>query len=180
MTRHLEGLDGKRGDMASVQIRLLVLDVDGVLTDGTILLLPGGDEARSVHFHDLDAVAAARRDGVVTAVLSGEQSLGAQRVARRFGISEAVFGARDKLAGLHDLANRLGFALAETCYVGDADRDVPALETAGLGLAPSDATPAAQAAADHVLTACGGHGAIAETMALLQRISAPVAGRETQ
>ena len=151
-----------------MQIRLIVLDVDGVLTDGTILLLPGGDEARSVHFHDLDAVAAARRHGVATAVLSGEESPGVQRVAQRFGISEVIWGARDKLAGLRELTNRLGYAMEETCYVGDADRDGPALEAAGMGLAPSDATAAARAAADHVLTARGGHGVVEEAMAHLQ------------
>jgi 3-deoxy-D-manno-octulosonate 8-phosphate phosphatase (KDO 8-P phosphatase) len=151
-----------------VQIRLIVLDVDGVLTDGTVLLLSGGDEPRSVHFHDLDAVAAARRHGVVIAVLSGEESPAVQRVAERFGINEAIWGAKDKLAGLRELTERLGIAMEETCYVGDADRDGPALEAAGIGLAPSDATAAAQAAADHVLTARGGHGVVEEAMALLQ------------
>jgi 3-deoxy-D-manno-octulosonate 8-phosphate phosphatase (KDO 8-P phosphatase) len=152
-----------------VQIRLIVFDVDGVLTDGTVLLLPCGDDARSVHFHDLDAVAAARRHGIATAVLSGEDTPGVQRVARRFGISEVMWGAKDKLAGLRELTNRLGIAMEETCYVGDADRDGPALEAAGMGLAPADATAAARAAADHVLAARGGHGVVEEAMALLHR-----------
>ena len=151
-----------------VQIRLIVLDVDGVLTDGTVLLLPSGDEPRSVHFHDLDAVAAARRHGMAVAVLSGEESPGVQRVAQRFGISEAMWGAKDKLAGLRELTNRLGIAMDETCYVGDADRDGPALEAAGIGLAPSDATAVARAAADHVLSTRGGHGVVEEAMTLLQ------------
>ncbi len=149
------------------KIRLMVLDVDGVLTDGTVLLLPCGDEARSVHFHDLDAVAAARRQGITPAVLSGEQSPAVQRVARRFGISEAIWGASDKLAGLRDLTRRLGFAMEETCYIGDADRDGPALEAAGIGFAPSDGTAAARAAADHVLTVRGGRGVVGEAMAVL-------------
>ena len=152
-----------------MQIRLIVLDVDGVLTDGTVLLLPGGDEPRSVHFHDLDAVAAAGRHGMAIAVLSGEESPAVKRVAQRFGISEAIWGAKDKLAGLRELTNRLGIAMEETCYVGDADRDGPALEAAGIGLAPSDATGAARAAADHVLSTRGGHGVVEEVMTLLQR-----------
>ncbi len=76
-------------------------------------------------------------------------------MAGRFGIDDAVFGATDKLRGSQDLAGRLGTRLEETCYIGDADRDVPALEAAGIGLAPSDATAAAQAAADHVLVTRG-------------------------
>jgi YrbI family 3-deoxy-D-manno-octulosonate 8-phosphate phosphatase len=149
-------------------IRLIVLDVDGVLTDGTVLLLPSGDEPRSVHFHDLDAVAAARRDGMAIGVLSGEATPAVRRVAERFGISDAIWGAKDKLAGLRDLSDRLGIEVEETCYVGDADRDGPALEAAGIGLAPADATVVARAAADHVLTARGGHGVVAEAVALLQ------------
>ena len=81
---------------------------------------------------------------------------------------EAVWGAKDKRAGLIALADRLGFPLAEVCYVGDADRDAPALEIAGLGLAPNGATPKARAAADHVLSATGGRGAVAEAVALIQ------------
>jgi 3-deoxy-D-manno-octulosonate 8-phosphate phosphatase (KDO 8-P phosphatase) len=150
-------------------IRLIVLDVDGVLTDGTVLLLPNGDEARAVHFHDVDAVAAVQRDGVTVAVLSGEATEGVKRVAARFGITECIWGAKDKLAGLLSLTGHMGIAMGETCYVGDADRDAPALDAAGVGMAPADATAAARHAANHVLAACGGRGAVAETVDVLRR-----------
>lgn len=149
-------------------IRLLVLDLDGVITDGTILLTPTGDELRSVHFHDLDAVAKVRRRGVDVAILSGENNPGGHRVAARFGIDEAVWGAKDKLAELKALTDRLGHSLTETCYVGDSDRDGPAIEAAGVGMAPADATPTAQRAADHVLTAIGGSGVVAEAVRVLE------------
>jgi 3-deoxy-D-manno-octulosonate 8-phosphate phosphatase (KDO 8-P phosphatase) len=152
----------------ATRIRLLVLDVDGVITDGTILLLRSGDEVRSVHFHDLDAVARLRRNGVDVAIVSGEDSPSSHSVAQRFGISEAVWGAKDKLAALQELTSRLGVALDETCYVGDADRDGPALEAAGIGVAPADATVMARGAADHVLDAVGGRGAVAEAVTLLE------------
>jgi len=155
---------------AGLPIRLLVLDVDGVLTDGTILLLPSGDDVRSVHFHDLDAVARVQRLGVHIAILSGEDSSGSHRIAQRFGIGDAVWGAKDKLAALADLTTRLGVALSETCYVGDADRDAPALEAAGVGIAPADATAAARKAADHVLDALGGRGAVAEAVTWLEQL----------
>jgi len=151
------------------RIQLLVLDVDGVITDGTILLLASGEEVRSVHFHDLDAVARARRHGLGVAIVSGENSPAGHRVAERFGIDEALWGFKDKLAALQDLTSRLGVAPDETCYVGDADRDVPALEAAGIGLVPADATATARAAADHVLGAVGGRGAVAEAVTLLEQ-----------
>jgi YrbI family 3-deoxy-D-manno-octulosonate 8-phosphate phosphatase len=150
-------------------LRLLVLDVDGVITDGTILLLESGDEARSVHFHDLDAVARLKRRGVTVAILSGEDTPAGRRVGARFAVDHAVWGSRDKLTALRELTDRLGVALDETCYVGDADRDVPALQAAGIGMAPADATATARAAADHVLASPGGRGAVADAVALLEQ-----------
>ena len=152
-----------------LRIRLLVLDVDGVITDGTVLLLASGDEVRSVHLHDLDAVARVRRQGLDVAIVSGENSHAGHRVAERFGIDEAVWGAKEKLAALQDVTRRLGVDLGETCYVGDADRDAPALEAVGIGLAPADATATARAAADHVLDTVGGRGAVAAAVTLLEQ-----------
>jgi 3-deoxy-D-manno-octulosonate 8-phosphate phosphatase (KDO 8-P phosphatase) len=151
------------------QIRLLVLDVDGVITDGSVLLLPSGEEARSVHFRDLDAVAKVRRHGIEVAILSGEDTPSSHRVADRFGIGEAVWGSKDKLPALLDLTARLGVTIEEACYVGDSDRDAAALDAAGLGYAPADATELARMAADQVLDAPGGRGAVAEVVTLLER-----------
>jgi 3-deoxy-D-manno-octulosonate 8-phosphate phosphatase (KDO 8-P phosphatase) len=155
----------------SDRIRCLVLDIDGVITDGTILLMPTGEELRSVHFHDIDAIARIQREGVTVAILSGEDSPSSHRVAARLGVTEAVWGAKDKAPELSALSGRLGFSLAQTCYVGDADRDAPAIEAAGLGLAPADATLAARTAADRVLISVGGHGAVAEAVELLGVVS---------
>src|SRR3954452_13631226 len=152
-------------------IRLVVLDVDGVITDGTVVLLASGDEPRRVHFHDIDAVGRLRRMGVGVAILSGEDTPASHRVAARFGINEAVWGAKDKLSTLKDLTGRLGIDLEATCYVGDADRDAPALAAAGVGLAPADCTPAARAAADHVLDVSGGRGVVAAAVRLLEELA---------
>ncbi len=149
-------------------IRLLVLDVDGVCTDGTVLLTASGDEVRSVHFHDLDAVARWRRRGLPVAIVSGEDTAAGRRVGERFGIADATWGAKDKLAGIHAVCERHGVTLAETCYVGDADRDAAALAAVGIGLAPADATTRARAAAAHVLPAPGGRGAVAAAIEHLE------------
>lgn len=149
-------------------IRLLVLDVDGVLTDGTVLLLSSGEDVRSVHIRDLDAVTKARALGVDVAILSGEDTPASHRVAERFRITEAMWGAKDKLTALTELTTRLGVRLEETCYVGDADRDAPALAAVGVGLAPADASIAARKAADRVLDTGGGRGAVAEAVELLE------------
>jgi YrbI family 3-deoxy-D-manno-octulosonate 8-phosphate phosphatase len=155
--------------VSPVPIRLIVLDIDGVLTDGTVQLFACGDEVRSLHFRDADAVAAAQRRGVTVAVLSGEESAGVKRVAERLGISEGFFGAKEKLGRLRDLTSELGFEMEETCYVGDADRDAPALLAAGISFAPSDGSVAARSAANHVLVSPGGRGVAAEAVEFLQR-----------
>jgi len=156
--------------MSTVAIRLLVLDVDGVITDGTVLLMASGEEVRSVHFHDLDALARWRGRGLGVAILSGEDTPSSRRVGARFDVTDATWGAKDKLAGLRSLSERLGVPLGEMCYVGDADRDAPALAAAGLGLTPADGTTRARAAADHVLAAGGGRGAVAAAIELLERV----------
>ncbi|MEI8001232.1 MAG: HAD family hydrolase [Actinomycetes bacterium] len=155
--------------MSGVRIRLLALDVDGVITDGTVALLASGEEVRSIHFHDLDAVARAQRLGLSVAILSGEDSPAGRRLAERFGISEAVWGAKDKRAGLAVLTERLGIPVTETCYVGDSDRDAPALSAAAVGLAPADATTRARSAADAVLSVGGGRGVVGAALEWLER-----------
>ena len=145
-------------------ILMLVLDIDGVLTDGTVVLTDHGDDGRRVHFHDLDAVGAARRRGLRVAVLSGEDTPSSRRVAARFAIEDATFGMKDKLGGITELSARTGIAMRDICYVGDSDRDAPALEAVGVGAAPADGTPAARHAADVVVDVPGGHGVVAAVM----------------
>jgi 3-deoxy-D-manno-octulosonate 8-phosphate phosphatase (KDO 8-P phosphatase) len=148
-------------------IRALVLDVDGVLTDGLVRLDEDGRETKTLFFRDLDALGDARRAGLLVALLTGEATPLVDVLARRLEVEHVRSGAKDKVAGLEDLRADLGVAAEELCYVGDADRDAPALALAGLGLAPADATSAARGAADAVLDARGGRGAVAEAVALV-------------
>ena len=90
-------------------------------------------------------------------------------LARRFGVSEVVTGAKDKAVALRELALAHRVPLTEFCYVGDSDRDVAALDIVGLGLVPADATSRARRAADHVLSSRGGEGVLAEALAFVQR-----------
>ena len=149
-------------------IRLLALDIDGVLTDGTALLAADGTEVKRICFRDLDAVTQARQMGLTVVLVTGESGALVETLARRFGVTEVVMGAKDKHAALRDLASRLQVSLSEICYVGDSDRDAPAMGMVGLGMVPADATPGAKRAAHHVLSARGGEGAVAESLAFLQ------------
>jgi D-sedoheptulose 7-phosphate isomerase len=147
-------------------IRCLVLDIDGVLTDGGECL--GLGSPKSLFLRDLDALAVARENGLVVSFLSGEAEI--EDVVERCGGGEALAGAKDKRAGLEELARMLDLEFSKMCYVGDADRDAPALELAGLGLAPFDASQSALLAADRVLRASGGRGAVAEAVEIVLRL----------
>jgi D-sedoheptulose 7-phosphate isomerase len=151
------------------KIRVLALDIDGVLTDGTAALSDNGDEDKRFSFQDLDAVTQARHAGLKVAFVTAEDNLAVDRIARRFNCDAVKKGAKDKLLALEALSNELRISLDDICYVGDGDRDASALRRVGLGLAPSNATPSAKAAARRVLSKNGGHGAVAETFGLIRQ-----------
>jgi D-sedoheptulose 7-phosphate isomerase len=150
-------------------IQVLALDVDGVLTDGRVILRADGQESKAVCFQDIDAVFDARRRGIEVALVTGESALWVQTLAQRLDVRHLVTGAKDKLAALCELAQRCSTSLDMMCYVGDSDRDAPALRAVGLGFAPSNSTPAARRAAGAVLRAAGGYGAVSEVVSILAR-----------
>ncbi len=156
-------------------IRLVALDIDGVLTDGTASPARAGGDKR-ISFHDLDAVGAMRRDGIEVALVTGEDDESVGQIAERFGVLTVIRGAKDKGKALGDLAARLGVGLDEVCFVGDSDRDAAALRQVALGLAPANATPEAKAAAHRVLAARGGEGAVAEVARLVAQMRALAGG----
>lgn len=151
-------------------IHLIAFDIDGVLTDGTTSLAADETENKRIAFHDLDALNVARRAGLKLALVTGEENVLVDAVAKRFSIDRVCRGAKDKLAAIEALAQEMDLSLDEICYVGDNDRDAAALSQVGLGLAPADATPAARAAAHRVLGTPGGRGAAAEAVRLVLRL----------
>ncbi len=148
-------------------IRLLALDIDGVLTDGAVYLDETGGESKRLSYRDIDAIFQAHRAGLQLALLTGEDTPWVEMISRRLQIKLVYSGAKDKVSALRQLAMDTNVPVEKIAYVGDSDRDAPALRIAGLGLAPADATPTAQKAADIVLKAPGGQGAVAEAVALI-------------
>jgi D-sedoheptulose 7-phosphate isomerase len=157
-------------------IRVLALDIDGVLTDGTGVLNSIESYEPRFDFHDLDAVTEARRCGLTLALVTGEDTDLVDRIAKRFGVDHVMRGAKDKVSGLQALSSQIGVPLADFCYVGDSDRDAPAFSHVGLGLAPLNATAKAKAAAHRILPRPGGAGAVAEAVTLLRQLKADSEG----
>jgi 3-deoxy-D-manno-octulosonate 8-phosphate phosphatase (KDO 8-P phosphatase) len=148
-------------------IRVLALDIDGVLTNGEVRFDEDGRESKALFFRDIDAVFAAKREGLRIVLVTGESSPLVDVIARRLDVADVYRDAKDKSAAMRAVARDLGVPLEEICFVGDAPRDAPALELVGLGLAPADAAEEALAAADKVLAHTGGRGAVGEAVAVV-------------
>ena len=143
-------------------IQLFAMDVDGVLTDGTVLISSDGTEAK--WFSVLDGLGLVRlsRAGVAVAWISGRTSAATTVRATELKVPHLVQGRTDKLAALEELAAQIGLAPDQCAYMGDDDIDAPAIAWAGIGIAPPAAMPAALAAADYVTARPAGLGAVRE------------------
>ncbi len=151
------------------RVRLLVTDVDGVLTDGRMGLSERGDELKFFHSRDGVAVALANRGGLRTAFVTGEKSPVVQARADKLGVDAVVLGARRKGEVLEDLCVQFGLPLDASAYIGDDLLDVPALQRAGLAIAVADAAPEVLEIAHVVTRARGGQGALRECVELILR-----------
>lgn len=154
----------KLNTSSTADVRALVLDIDGVLTDGTDRMR---GEGKRLYLRDVDSLTRIRREGVIVAFLTGEEEKFAKPVIDRCGGGPALFGAKDKGEGIQKLAGELRIPLDQLCFIGDADRDVAAMKLVGLSFAPADASPRARAAAGRVLFSCGGRGAVEEAVGLV-------------
>jgi 3-deoxy-D-manno-octulosonate 8-phosphate phosphatase (KDO 8-P phosphatase) len=150
-------------------LRLIVTDVDGVLTDGTVLLLPDGGEAKAFHIRDGLAVVLAHRAGLQTAVLSGRSSDAVSRRARELSIGTVRQGVSDKGAAFAEILAGCGLAAQEAAYIGDDVNDLPAMLQAGLSAAPADAAFEVRAQAYMVMDARGGRGCFREFVEAILR-----------
>jgi len=148
-------------------IRLLVLDVDGVLTDGRLYLSAAGEELKVFHVRDGSGLVAVQRAGITVAIISGRDSAAVTRRAAELGIRHVRQGVADKGAALDQLLDELGVSAAATACVGDDTPDVPMLRRAGLAIGVADAHPALLAAAHWVTPSNGGQGAVREACDLL-------------
>jgi 3-deoxy-D-manno-octulosonate 8-phosphate phosphatase (KDO 8-P phosphatase) len=148
---------------------MLVLDVDGVLTAGGITYGDNGIELKTFHVRDGSALKFWHQAGKRSAIISGRQSRVVEVRAAELGIAPVVQGAGDKFAAYRRLLATTGLAPRQVCCIGDDLPDVPLLLNCGLGVAVADACPEARAAAHLVTRACGGQGAVRETVELILR-----------
>ncbi len=151
------------------RIRCLVLDVDGVLTDGVLVYGPQGEAAKRFSVRDGLAIHLLRRTGVEVAVISGRRSGAVTIRCRELGIPERLIlqGSRDKGADLDEVERQLGLGDAELAAMGDDVPDLPMLVRAGFSACPADADPEVAARVDYVCGTPGGRGAVRELAELI-------------
>lgn len=151
----------------AARIKLVVFDVDGVFTDGSLYYGPGGEELKVFNVQDGQGVKRLLAAGIDAAVISGRDSAAVTRRMRDLGITHVFQGDEDKLPVLERLLKKLGLTLEQAAHVGDDLPDLPLFQRVGLAVATANAMPALKAVAHHVTAAAGGHGAVREVCDLL-------------
>ena len=146
------------------EIKMLITDVDGVLTDGTITI--GGDGTESKKFNLLDGhgIKMWHRAGLATAFISGRDTSATSIRAEQLNINYVFQGCKKKLPAFEELLEKAGLSENQVAYIGDDLLDLPLVKRAGLGVAVAGSTSELKDAADYVTTAQGGSGAVREVI----------------
>jgi 3-deoxy-D-manno-octulosonate 8-phosphate phosphatase (KDO 8-P phosphatase) len=144
------------------KVKLLILDVDGVLTDGRIIINDRGEETKHFNAKDGHGLRMLMQAGVEVVLISGRRSGAAEFRASDLGISEVHTGIRDKSSVCAALVQRKKLGKMEICCIGDDLPDLPLFEHAGIAVAVADAVPEIRAAASFTTKSKGGKGAVRE------------------
>jgi 3-deoxy-D-manno-octulosonate 8-phosphate phosphatase (KDO 8-P phosphatase) len=151
----------------AAKVKLLVLDVDGVLTDGRIIMDHEGREIKAFDVRDGHGIKLLRQAGIEVALLTGRNSPVVQKRADDLGIPWVRQGVNNKVVAYEEIARDVGIKDEETCFVGDDLVDITLLKRVGLPICVADGVPEAKAAALHVTQSPGGRGAVREVCDLL-------------
>jgi 3-deoxy-D-manno-octulosonate 8-phosphate phosphatase (KDO 8-P phosphatase) len=148
-------------------IRLLLLDVDGVLTDGRIIYTDGGEEIKFFHVRDGQGIKMVQQAGIEVVLITGRHSKVVRHRAADLGINRVFQAVRDKIAVLVELLENLHLEPRQVAAVGDDLVDLPLFSQVGLAIAVADAAPEVRTAAQWVTSLPGGQGAVREVCELL-------------
>jgi 3-deoxy-D-manno-octulosonate 8-phosphate phosphatase (KDO 8-P phosphatase) len=151
----------------AANIKLLLMDCDGVLTDGSILLLPEGDDQKFFNVRDGLGLELLHRAGIKSGIISGRKSNALTQRARGLGVTYIRQGCKDKTVALREIIADARVTPAEIAYIGDDLVDIPLLAHAGLSIAVADAVAEVKARAHHITSAVGGRGAVREVIELI-------------
>lgn len=151
----------------AAQIKLIIFDVDGVLTDGRLILGDDGQEYKAFHSRDGHGIKLLQQSGVVVAIITGRTSKVVEHRMANLGVEHVYQGQEEKLPAFEKLISELGFQAHETAYVGDDVIDLPILLRAGFAVAVADAHPLVRQHAHWQTPNAGGKGAVRDICELI-------------
>ena len=157
------------------RVRLMLFDVDGVLTDGQIWYGPMGAEVKAFHGFDGHGLKMLAESGIATGILTGRSSGAVASRARELGISQLLQGVQDKRTAWEDLLKRLSLAPEDTGYMGDDLVDLPVLIRCGFACAPREAPEDLRQRVHYIPSAAAGFGAVREVCEMLMRAQGTLA-----
>ncbi|HEX8746934.1 MAG TPA: HAD hydrolase family protein [Pyrinomonadaceae bacterium] len=149
------------------RIRLLLMDCDGVLTDGRITLVGDGDEEKSFHTRDGHGLVLLHRAGLRSGIISGRTSTLVERRARELGMTYVKQGTWDKIKEFEEVLGEAGLEDEEVAFIGDDVTDIPLMQRSELAIAVADAVEETRRAAHYVTGLPGGFGAVREVCELI-------------
>jgi 3-deoxy-D-manno-octulosonate 8-phosphate phosphatase (KDO 8-P phosphatase) len=144
------------------QVKLLALDVDGVLTDGGLYYTETGEELKKFNVKDGLGIKLVMQAGVEVAVITSSTSIAVVHRSKKLGVKYTFVGVEDKLTILKKLCDNLSLSLDQVAYVGDDIADLPVMRSVGCPITVADAMPENQACALYVTKLTGGHGCVRE------------------
>ncbi|HEX6044048.1 MAG TPA: HAD hydrolase family protein [Pyrinomonadaceae bacterium] len=160
-------MDNSELERRAANIKLLMMDCDGVLTDGRIWILENGEDQKTFHTRDGLGIELLHRAGLKSGIISGRTSSALARRAQSLGVSFLWQGHEDKRQAFADTLAQAGVSHDETAYVGDDLTDLPLMRISGLAVAVADAAAEVKAHAHYVTGAKGGRGAVREVVELI-------------
>jgi 3-deoxy-D-manno-octulosonate 8-phosphate phosphatase (KDO 8-P phosphatase) len=154
-------------DRRASRIKLLLMDCDGVLSDGRLWLTPDGDEQKAFNTHDGLGLSLLHRAGLKSGIISGRSSKAITRRAGELGIEFVRQGDPDKIEAFEEVIKLAGVAKSEVAFVGDDLTDIPIMRRAEFAVAVADAVEETRDVAHYVTRAKGGHGAVREVIEMI-------------
>jgi len=151
----------------AARVKLLLMDCDGVLTDGRIWLFDNGEEQKGFHTRDGLGIELWHRAGLQSGIISGRNSTAVTRRARGLGMSYVVQGVEDKVQAFTATVAQAGVTNDEVAFIGDDLNDIPLLLRCGFAVAVADAAVEARERAHYVTTVVGGYGAVREVIEVI-------------
>ena len=162
--------DSSSVEQRARQIKLLLMDCDGVLTDGRIWIIDENEDQKAFHTRDGLGLELWHRAGLISGIISGRSSTAVARRAKGVNISIVHLGQNDKLKAFEETLLETGVSKDEVAFIGDDLNDIPLMLRCGLAIAVSDASSETKARAQYVTQASGGNGAVREAIELILKV----------